>query len=330
VVRDTESLATDASGQGLAVLREATATVRRCLFERNRNVGVTVSSDGVATMEDVVIRDTESIPGGPMAGLFGRGLILFFGGRVELRRALIDGNQDVGVSVLDADSELNAEDLVIVDTQPRSSDGEFGVGLGVQSEAHVALTRGFLARNHTAGITVQAVTEQSPPARLQLADTVVRETLPSAASGAFGRGLNVQLSAVLSGERVRVGSTSQVGAFIGGAGASATLTDFELSRAAVPPCELCPRVGMGVGAYGGATLELERFQVSQAATCGLHLAGQGEADLRRGRVRASTIGVCLEGSGYDVRRLTDRVHFEDNRRNLSSPELPVPEGLGSL
>ena len=54
----------------------------------------------------------------------------------------------------------------------------------------------------------------------------------------------------------------------------------------------------------------------------------GSADLHEGFVTSNVIGVNVQSAGFDIARLTDRVGYRDNDRNLDTDELPIPDIWG--
>ena len=57
----------------------------------------------------------------------------------------------------------------------------------------------------------------------------------------------------------------------------------------------------------------------------MQIAEDGVMDLHEGQVLRNAIGVNVQTEGFDIERLTDRVIYHENDRNLDSEELPIPE-----
>jgi hypothetical protein len=87
---------------------------------------------------------------------------------------------------------------------------------------------------------------------------------------------------------------------------------------------------MNVSVVEGGVLAMDHFESSGPGLCGIQIASGAEVDLHDGVVRGGPIGLNLQVDGYDVDRLTERVHYADNGVNLDSSELPVPEVPGRL
>jgi len=105
----------------------------------------------------------------------------------------------------------------------------------------------------------------------------------------------------------------------------------------ISECEDCGQAGIGVGVYGGAQLELSRFLITGSPLCALQLAQggtaegvlwpeAGEADLSEGEISFNNVcGANVQAREFDVDRLTERVIYRENGRNLDMQQLPVPE-----
>jgi len=102
VVRDMLSRQSDDSlGRGLNVESGAKATVRRAVFERNRELGIFAATAGTElTLEDVVVLDTLeracAVDGCAGFGV-GDGLGALCGGRMELSRFRVSGSARCGL-----------------------------------------------------------------------------------------------------------------------------------------------------------------------------------------------------------------------------------------
>lgn len=147
--------------------------------------GIFVEEGGTLFLEGSVIRDTRPGPG----GVGGTGLQVNSGGSATVRRVLIERNHFIGLAGTGAGTTLYLEDVVVRDTQSRASDGQWGVGLSLQSDVQAEAHRVALEGNRGFGVLL---TRES---RLVLEDAVVRNTESLEASQAFGRGLNLQSGA---------------------------------------------------------------------------------------------------------------------------------------
>jgi uncharacterized membrane protein (UPF0136 family) len=142
VVRDTRSQECDRMfGRGLQVQEGAEVDVSRTVLQRNRDVGVIVGGVGtVVRLTDVVVRDTGSQEENR---LFGRGLTIQDGARVEATRVVIERNLESGVGAAGPGTTLQLANAVVRNTMASQAFDNFGTGVGVYGGAHAEL-RGFL------------------------------------------------------------------------------------------------------------------------------------------------------------------------------------------
>lgn len=198
---DVAILATEAGEDGLwgfgvraesdsATGETPSVTIRRAVIEGSRVAGVSVVG-GALVVEDAVVRDTR-----PEAAslLFGHGIdvqddpFLALASGAEVRRVLVERNRGAGLNALG--STMTVEDATVRDTAAYEADAIGGTGVsavaGVGPSA-VAVSRALLAGNREIGLHVDS-------SSAVLRDVVVRDTLPSAATGEMGRGVNLQFA----------------------------------------------------------------------------------------------------------------------------------------
>ncbi len=108
---------------------------------------------------------------------------------VTIEGALLEQNYGLGVFV--AGSDVTIEGTVVRTTLPRASDQTFGRGINIQVNpntgvrATVTLRASLLEQNHDLGMFVSG-------SDATIEGTVVRTTLPRAADQAYGRGISIQ------------------------------------------------------------------------------------------------------------------------------------------
>ena len=97
VIKETKERISDGvGGRALQVNSSAQLSLVRGFMSGNRELGVLVSSDAVATFEDLVLKDTREQASD---GTFGRGLEVRSGAQLSITRGLISENRDAGVAV---------------------------------------------------------------------------------------------------------------------------------------------------------------------------------------------------------------------------------------
>lgn len=252
-IRDGEAVLE--SDAGLHVSGEATVDLERAILERNGSVGIVV--DG-ATLVAGDLAVVESLPlKDPMYTYFGEGLRAWGGARVELRRATFVRNSRFAVRVVGEGTSLDAEDVLVEQTESGPTDASlFGTyGLEARAGASVRLSR------------VSFHEEPSPiflhQAEAELEDVIIADTLTGGC---------------LSANEVANGSLRRV-AIVRGPRAALTTSDGELDvsdltvRDMYAPADVFAD-GIGVTVLGGRLL-LERVRMEGIAGTGLAALGDG-------------------------------------------------------
>jgi len=158
-------------------------------------------------------------------------------------------------------------------------------------------------------------------------DLTVRDTRSDAA-GMLARALQVQLGATMDAERVHAGRSREIGILASGEGTGVQLRDLTVVDTQSRECAMDTCMGfgagIGIGAYAGAGIDVERLLISRNAAIGAQVARDGSLDLSNGEVSDHPIGANVQVPDYDLGRLSSRVRYVGNGRNLDSMELPVP------
>jgi hypothetical protein len=194
-IRDTAPTADGSFGgaieidAGFATLTRAYVTMKSLLIERSHDVGVVIHGSD-ASLEASLIRDM--FPASD--GRFGRAVDIEddktsgLHSTAMLTGSVIERVYDIGIFL--AGSEMGMSGVVVRDVQPTFADGLFGRGIQVQDHPEI-LQRG------SASIDASLVERCLDAAivvgnsDLTLTRTLVRDTAPRAADGAFGDGLAV-------------------------------------------------------------------------------------------------------------------------------------------
>jgi hypothetical protein len=182
----------DTASRGIDVeddLGPTAITVSDTLVESAGEIGIFVGGAS-AVVERTLVRGTKPGPG----NAFGDGIQVARNeetgtpGDLALAQSLLEANHDYGLFLVGVSADV--ERVVIRNTLPQASDGDFGRGIGVQSDL-VTLDRGTLAlrdsvleANTDIGLVILA-------ADATVERTVVRDTLPNGVTGRHGRGIEV-------------------------------------------------------------------------------------------------------------------------------------------
>lgn len=159
--------------------------IRRSLVEFAHGFGVAILGSYV-TLDATVVRSTEAQTSDQ---LLGAGLVAIddpdYGTRssIIVTSSVIEKNHACGVCVSGSDAIFVA--TVVRDTQPQSSDQQFGQGVGMWNGSSVAISASVIERNHHLGL-------QAVGSDLEVTTTVVRETAAQASDDRWGRGIDIE------------------------------------------------------------------------------------------------------------------------------------------
>jgi hypothetical protein len=287
-------------------------------LEDNIGGGLTLTDGGSsATLEEVLVRNTSVQPRGLEIGVAIQAQI---GARLTGSRIALLSNQRVGLAVIGDGATAVLSDVFIADTLSSQRSMNDGYGLWAEQGASIEAERVVVARARDVAVGC------SDDARLSVTDLTVMDTLAQEADEAGGYGLVAQTGAEAELERFSITTSLGVGMVsIQGGRIDATdgrIVDVDVSACATTTCAERP-YGYGLGAIDGA-IDLDRFEVREARTCGVMIAGSDAAlVLHLGTVSMAAIGACVQVDGYDLTRLSDEVEFRDNESNLDTTSLPV-------
>lgn len=254
-VLDTRPAAEGYYGRGLEADTGARAEVTRGVFDRNNDAGVIADDPGTeVTLADVLIARTAS---GPLRPDGVGGLQVTNGARLTATRALIDGNDDTGVTAQGRGSLAALEDITISNTQAGPEDQ--GEGVMVDLGARVELTRATIESSRHHGVFV--VTSDCSVA---LTDVSILGTQPAEAGR--GWGLRVQDGGRADGERVLIDGSHELGMFLRGSDTVVQLSDLTVRNTATNERDTW---GAGLLAFSRAQAELERAAFEQNHYVGL-------------------------------------------------------------
>jgi hypothetical protein len=163
---------------------------------------------------------------------------------------------------------------------------------------------------------------------LVLSDAAVREILGRRLDSALGRGITLQTGAHAELARIDVEAVSGLGVAAFDATTNVTAFDVRVHGTTQAECAAtsCPAegAGIGAGAYVGAELVIDRFEISTSALAGAQVARDACLTFANGIVRANPIGVNVRIDGYDLTKVTGTTLYVDNRRNVDAEALPIP------
>jgi len=297
VIRDTVFGTTPPTARAVGIQEGGHAELRRVAFERNYELGVYVSGDGsTVVLEDAAIRGGGGPDGARSIG--GSAIFLRAGTSAEVRRAVLEGNAEVGAYV---EGALTAEDLIVRDTRGVASSGALGDGISVSAGGSASVTRALVDRNRNLG--VQVVEAGSS---LVLQDVVIRDTQAQLADGEWGRGVEASRAATLEATRVLVLRNRELGVHV--SGSQARLSDLEVRDTQT---RADGTAGRGLN-FQGAQLTLARVASVRNSEVGLALIGTSATlaatDLSISGTPGS--GLALQtGASAEI----DRIHIDSGQ-----------------
>ncbi len=308
----------DSFGFGVGVASGAEATITRSRFDDNQAISVATQNEGTqVALTDVVIRDTGP---NPADGEAGAGLDLQSGVAVVARRVFIARSTFQGIRLTGILSELDAEDLTVVETRTHSVMGIGGFGLLVFG-SHVGVRRSRMSRNHAVHVLITA------EGTGDFEDLTLTEGLGQDADGLMGAGLMTYEGGRATIARARLTDLKAVGLW-STTGGDITGTDIEVSGVVPAECvvDTCADNPGGFGAVGTlmANLSLSRFVVSDTELCGLSVGETSTLTVADGWVRHSAIGINLQNPSIDLAEIQREVAFTDNVQNLDTSVLTPP------
>jgi hypothetical protein len=155
-------------GNGFSISGGSRLNGSRALLSDNRDTSFQIADSlSEATIADLVIRETLSKASTRSRG---SGIVASNGAVVNLARAQVSKSRNIGVQATDADTVLNAEDLVVSDTLPNEIDGGYGRGIEVD-HAQVNVMRARLLRNRNLEIYAYDSGAHVILSDIQLSDT---------------------------------------------------------------------------------------------------------------------------------------------------------------
>jgi hypothetical protein len=316
VVRQTKPQSgTMVAGRAFGLQTNASGSCARCLFEENHEVSTFVHG-GTATFSDLIVASTLSAP-----DTTGRGFEVSTGAEVSCERVLVTDAIESGIIAGGAGTRLTLRDVTVTDIAPFRT-GQIGRGMSVQLGASVEIERGRIADVYEHGILVAS-------GELSVTDMEIRRVQPAMNDQRFGRGIAAQIGGSVTGVRVDIEDTYDLGLLLLGAGPSMLgdlrIVNAHVSACADDGCAMHPG-GHGLGVYD-ASAEVDGILIDRADVCGVHVAADGDALLRSGVVKGSAIGACVQSDVQDVAELQRDVSYVDNDLNLETTNLPVPEPI---
>ena len=176
-------------GAALQVEEGGAAELTRVVFEDNAERGVGMLGGGRLILRDAIVRGTREASGGEL----GRGASVAEGSELTVERGLFEDNHETAVLAMDLGTVIRLTDVEVRGTRSRSSDGEAGRGLTVQTGARVELTRVRVLDNREAGLLLLGEAATVIGTEVDVTGTLRRECADTTCEGA-GAGCGVTVN----------------------------------------------------------------------------------------------------------------------------------------
>lgn len=266
VIASTNPLADGRYGRGIEVRSGAALLIRNAAVQENRQVGV-VAFDATTTVtaERVVVEDTSSELA---SGTNGNGILAQSGSRMVLREVTLRRNAGAGLFAVGSATHVEADDLLVEETQPRQSDSQEGWGVEVSGGATASMRRATLLRNHGAGLVVDG-----DGSRAEVEATLIEQTQPRVSDRSLGLGIAAEDGASLILKNVALRGNRGGGLIAIGA---RTVVDAERLVVEDTQADLTGEGGgQGVGVVAGARLQVRNAALRRNTTAGIQASGEG-------------------------------------------------------
>jgi len=199
-IRDNPGREDGQAGRGIFIGDTADVQGARLIIDGNREGGVLTDGAVTVRLEDVLIARTASRQ---VDRLGGRGFSVQGQANVELVRALIEENREVGIGILEDNTTVQLRDVVVRDTASQDAGGFFGRGIGIEGGAVVNGTRVLLERNREVGLFAGGTGAVVSFEDLTVLDTLSAECAETCGAGAMGVGSYADASLTLTSFVIR-------------------------------------------------------------------------------------------------------------------------------
>jgi hypothetical protein len=230
-----------------------------------RAVGISAGLGAVVRGADVAVLGTRQFVNAMGESRYGHGLFAADDARVELERALFDGNRAIAVFAATG-SEITLTSSIVRRTM-QAADGRFGRGVGAELRGRVTLRESVVEDSYDCGAAV------GTGGSLTLSGSVVRRTLPTPARP-IGCGVSVTEGSVTIERTVIEASHSYaVGAL--GADTILTIADSRIAHTAAS----ASGSGIGLLIEGGAQAQLARTRLVDHVDTGILVRSGSTIDI---------------------------------------------------
>jgi len=251
-----------ASARGVTIDTDSIASLHDVLVEQNEGTGFLVGLGAAATLERCVVRDSYAW-GGNVSGI---GIQASGGAKLAISDSRIAGNTEFGLFMSDAGTEVSLEGTVIAGTLCTVS-GDYGYGVVVTDEAVLTASGSVIESNRGVGVSVR-----HPASTALMRGTLIRSTEPDLA-GHPARGLEVVDFAEANLNRCLIEGNSDLGIGVLFMGAVLELADSVVRDTQATGNQ--PYSGIGIVVQEKASVTLSNSLLDRNIGCGLSVKDGG-------------------------------------------------------
>ncbi len=248
-VRD---LSISGAAPGLVVDMDSTAMIEGVAIEQATTVGLDVQMGSSATIDDLVVRDTQIDPTDHVQAW---GISVDTGSTAVASRVAVERCGYGGIGVDSAGASLTLTNAVVRDTMPTDPVHLNGFGLLAAESATLTLDSVVVERATWDGLLTAA------SGRIDGTSVLVRDTQATAGENNPGYGLQAQHSSTVHLERSRLTQNQFAEASAFGPDSNVELVDSIVEDTAL---NMAGNGGLGVAATGGGSASLTRVLVRRA------------------------------------------------------------------
>ncbi len=279
-----------------------------------------VVGDASAQLMDTALRTVRTPTGSSAA----TGLLVAGNGTLDASGLTIEGARGVGIAVDGEGASARVDRAAIVAADAQASTGRFGRGVGVQNGASLELQDSVVI-----GSAAGAVYASGAGTDVALADTHLVASEGQASDGALGYGVNAIDGAHVELDGGWIVGNRSTGVYASGEGTTVSLRGSWIASTRERASD--DDLGMGVAAFGGATVTLSSTHLSHNRFVGVYAVDEGttvelsEVAITHTRPRAVDGGWGLGlAAGFGARVVLNGVVLSDN-----STSGMVLEGTGT-
>ena len=306
-VLDTRLDGDGARGRGIEVNQGAVLSAENCRIANNSEAGFFAADEGtIVSLDGVDVQDTQPVA----SGALGWGIVVQTGASLEAKECRIEGNTEIGITLIGEGTTATLSNVDVVGTQP-NDDLDYGRGIQLQAGPTLWAENCLVEGNSEVGVFVNELGSVA-----YLDDVEVRETRPRA-DGTLGRGIVIQHGASLYAEDSVFDSNAEIGIFANYAD-TVLLENVEVNQT----CRASNMtVATGVVSQRGSTVIASDVVVTETEGVGLYASSMGTLTCTGCEIGASAFAGAIVMGGSDL-------HLSDSTISDTTADANEGGGIG--